>query len=30
MTFLIAGHVSLKGLLGAAPVNDEAAAPATP
>ena len=26
----VAGHVSLKGLLGAAPVNDEAPAPATP
>jgi uncharacterized protein (TIRG00374 family) len=30
MIFLIAGHVSLKGLLGAAPVNDEAPAAATP
>jgi hypothetical protein len=30
MIFLIAGHVSLKGLLGAAPIEDEAPAPAAP
>jgi uncharacterized protein (TIRG00374 family) len=30
LVFLVAGHVSLKGLLGAAPVDDEATAPAAP
>ena len=30
MTFLVAGHVSLKGLLGAAPVDEEAPAAAAP
>jgi glycosyltransferase 2 family protein len=28
--FLVSGHVSLKGLLGASPTEDEVAAPATP
>jgi hypothetical protein len=30
LIFLVAGHVSLKGLLSSSPVEDEAAAPATP